>query len=213
MQTPNFRRVLAVLTLASLLVACSGSTENQYSSLKDVPLVAARLHTVTLVTDDATFSQSLEKKGFTAIAFGTNYPVSDRVEATIWSVPEPVVAKAVHLKAPGTGAPDVRVLVMELAAKGREADAATDQAFFRNVLGSEVPRLPDGIETTNGIRIQVWTYLIPSVIEANQRLRANGIPVVFDPVALTTAYLGGHKTMAIRAPDGTLIELVETAAQ
>lgn len=212
MQTPNFRRVLAVLTLASL-VACSGSAGNPYSSLKDAPLVPARLHAVTLVTDDAAFPQALANKGFTTLTFTTNYPVSDRVEASLWSVPEPVVAKAAHLKAPGTGAPDVRVLVMELAARGRSADAATNQSFFRNVLGSDVPALPAGIDATDGVRIQVWTYLIPDVLEANKRMRANNIPVVFDPVAITTAYLGDHKTMAIRAPDGTLIELVETAAQ
>lgn len=212
MQTPNFRRVLVVLVLASL-VACTGSAGNPYSSLKDVPLVPAQLHAVTLVTDDATFSQALANQGFKTIAFNTNYPVSDRVEASLWSVPEPVVAKATHLKAPAPGSPDVRVLVMELAAKGRSADAATNKAFFRNVLGSEVPALPAGIEATQGVRVQVWTYLIPSVIEANKRMRANNIPVVFDPVGITTAYLGDHKTMAIRAPDGTIIELVETAAQ
>ena len=209
MQTPDFRRVLAVLTLASWLVACAGSSDNPYSSLKDAPLISGRLHAVTLVTDDAAFSQALAKKGFTTLAFNANYPASDRVEASLWSVPEPVVAKVMHLKAPGAGVPDVRVLVMELAAKGRSADAATDKAFFANVLGSKVPALPEGIEAANGVRIQVWTYLIPSVIEANKRLRANGIPVVFDPVAITTAYLGDHKTMAIRAPDGTIIELVE----
>jgi len=213
MQTPNFRRVLAALSLASLLVACSGSADNPYASLKDVPLVTAKLHAVTLVTDDATFAQALTKKGFTDIAFATNYPASDRVEATLWSVPEPVVARIAHLKAPGTGAPDVRVLVMELAAKGRSADAATSEAFFRSVLGTEVPDLPAGIEATDGVRIQVWTYLIPNVLEANRKLRANNVPVVFDPVAITTAYLGTHKTMAIRAPDGTLIELVETESQ
>jgi hypothetical protein len=37
--------------------------------------------------------------------------------------------------------------------------------------------------------------------------------VVFDPVAITTGYLGDHKTMAIRAPDGAIVELVETASQ
>ena len=102
---------------------------------------------------------------------------------------------------------------LELAAKGREADAATNRAFFRNVLGSDVPELPKGIEATESVRVQVWTYLIPSVIEANERLRADDIPAVFDPVDITTAYLGDHKTMAIRAPDGTIVELVETAAQ
>jgi hypothetical protein len=212
MQTPNFRRVLVVLMLASL-AACSGPTGNPYSSFEDVPLVPARLYAVTLATDDAAFSQQLAQKGFTPISFNTNYPVSDRVEASLWSVPEPVVAKVVHLRAPANGGLDVRVLVMELAAKGRSANAATEQSFYRNVLGSDVPALPAGIEATEGVRVQVWTYLIPSVLDANKRLRANNIPVVFDPVGITTAYLGDHKTMAIRAPDGTIIELVETAAQ
>ena len=49
--------------------------------------------------------------------------------------------------------------------------------------------------------------------ETNERLRANDIPVVFDPVTITTAYLGNHKAMAIRAPDGTIVELVETVAK
>jgi hypothetical protein len=213
MQTPKFRRVLAVLALASSLVSCSGSGGNPYSSLENVPLVPASLHAITLVTDNVAFQQTLERKGFTNIAFQTNYPAADRVEATIWSVPEPVAARVTHLKAPGTGVPDVRVLVMELAAKGRSAAADTNQAFFRNVLGSDVPRLPAGIETTDKVRVQVWTYLIPSVLEANRRLRASNIPVVFDPVAITTAYLGDHRAMAIRAPDGTIIELVETTAQ
>jgi hypothetical protein len=213
MQTSNFRRVLAGVLLTCLLLGCAGSTDDQYASLKDVPLAPARLHAVTVVTDDATLSQLLAKKGYTAMTFTSNYPASDRVEASLWSVPEPVVARAAHLKGPAADSPDLRVLVMELAAKGREAEAATNRAFFRNVLGSEVPVLPQGIEATESVRVKVWTYLIPDVVEANKRLRANNIPVVFDPVSITTAYLGEHKTMAIRAPDGTIVELVETMAR
>ncbi len=213
MQTPNFRRVLAGVLLTCLLFGCTGSTDDQYASLKDVPLAPARLHAVTVVTDDATFSQLLAKKGYTAMTFTSNYPASDRVEASLWSVPEPVVARAAHLKGPAADSPDLRVLVMELAAKGREAEAATNRAFFRNVLGSDVPQLPQGIEATESVRVKVWTYLIPDVVEANKRLRANNIPVVFDPVSITTAYLGDHKAMAIRAPDGTIVELVETLAR
>jgi len=210
MQTSNFRRVLAGVLLTCLLFGCAGSTDDQYASLKDVPLAPARLHAVTVVTDDATLSQLLAKKGYTAMTFTSNYPASDRVEASLWSVPEPVVARAAHLKGPAADSPDLRVLVMELAAKGREAEAATNRAFFRNVLGSDVPQLPQGIEATESVRVKVWTYLIPDVVEANKRLRANNIPVVFDPVSITTAYLGDHKAMAIRAPDGTIVELVET---
>jgi hypothetical protein len=213
MQTPNFRRVLAGVLLTCLLFGCTGSTDDQYASLKDVPLAPARLHAVTVVTDDATLSQLLAKKGYTAMTFTSNYPDSDRVEASLWSVPEPVVARAAHLKGPAADSPDLRVLVMELAAKGREAEAATNRAFFRNVLGSDVPELPQGIEATESVRVKVWTYLIPNVVEANKRLRANNIPVVFDPVSITTAYLGDHKAMAIRAPDGTIVELVEKMAR
>ena len=213
MQTPNFRRVLAGVLLTCLLFGCAGSTDDQYASLKDVPLAPARLHAVTVVTDDATLSQLLAKKGYTAMTFTSNYPASDRIEASLWSVPEPVVARAAHLKGPAADSPDLRVLVMELAAKGREAEAATNRAFFRNVLGSDVPQLPQGIEATESVRVKVWTYLIPDVVEANKRLRANNIPVVFDPVSITTAYLGDHKAMAIRAPDGTIVELVETLAR
>ena len=213
MQTPNFRRVLAGVFLTCLLFGCAGSTDDQYASLKDVPLAPARLHAVTVVTDDATLSQLLAKKGYTAMTFTSNYPASDRVEASLWSVPEPVVARAAHLKGPAADSPDLRVLVMELAAKGREAEAATNRAFFRNVLGSDVPELPQGIEATESVRVKVWTYLIPNVVEANKRLRANNIPEVFDPVSITTAYLGDHKAMAIRAPDGTIVELVETMAR
>jgi len=212
MQTKHICRVLAGLALASWLAGCSASADNPYASLKDAPLAAGKLYTVTLVTDDAAFAQTLEKKGFTALALPTNYPAADRVEATLWSVPESVVARAIHLKSPSS-APDVRVLVMELAAKGRDADAATNQAFFKNVLGSDVPALPAGIQATDGVRVKVWTYQIPSVVDANNRMRANNIPVVFDPVAITTSYLGDHKAMAIRAPDGTIIELVEATAQ
>ena len=213
MQTPNFRRVLAGVLLTCLLFGCTGSTDDQYASLKDVPLAPARLHAVTVVTDDATLSQLLANKGYTAMTFTSNYPASDRVEASLWSVPEPVVARAAHLKGPAADSPDLRVLVMELAAKGREAEAATNRAFFRNVLGSDVPELPQGIEATESVRVKVWTYLIPDVVEANKRLRANNIPVVFDPVSITTAYLGDHKAMAIRAPDGTIVELVEKMAR
>ena len=213
MQTPNFRRVLAGVLLTCLLFGCTGSTDDQYASLKDVPLAPARLHAVTVVTDDAALSQLLAKKGYTAMTFTSNYPASDRVEASLWSVPEPVVARAAHLKGPAADSPDLRVLVMELAAKGREAEAATNRAFFRNVLGSDVPELPQGIEATESVRVKVWTYLIPDVVEANKRLRANNIPVVFDPVSITTAYLGDHKAMAIRAPDGTIVELVEKMAR
>ena len=105
------------------------------------------------------------------------------------------------------------VLVMPLAAKGRESSAEVDKAFFRNVLGSEVPTWPLPGSPAENVRIQVWGFVVPNILDAKNKLRDNGIPVIFDPVAITTPYLGDHKTLAIRAPDGTVVQLVETAAQ
>jgi hypothetical protein len=51
------------------------------------------------------------------------------------------------------------------------------------------------------------------VVAAAKRLRANGIAVIYDPVEITTAYLGDHRTLAIRAPDGTVVQLVQSTAQ
>lgn len=81
------------------------------------------------------------------------------------------------------------------------------------MLGVDVPRWPASGSPPANVRVQVWTYLIPNLLEANRRIRASGIPVIFDPVAITTAWLGSHRSMAIRAPDGTVVELAETSAQ
>jgi hypothetical protein len=212
MQTSHSGRVLAVLLLAAV-ASCSRTSTNPYAAIKDPPVVQARLHTVTLATDGVGVAEGLQAKGFTLLQFASNYPASDSVESSLWSVPEPVVASAAHFKAPDPAEANVRVLKMALAAGSRAADSAVEEAFFRNVLGSDVPRWPAGVERTDRVRVQVWTYLIPDVMAANKRLRESGIPVVYDPVAITTAYMGDHKTMAIRAPDGTIVELVETAAQ
>jgi hypothetical protein len=212
MQTSFSRRLLATFLLTAL-ASCSGTSDNPYAAIKDPPIAQARLHTVTLATDGPTVAEHLQVKGYSSITFASNYPVSDGVESSLWSVPEPVAASAAHFKAPGGDEPDVRVLKMALAANSRAAASGVDKAFFRNVLGTDVPRLPAGLERTDKVRIQVWTYLIPDILAANKRLRADGIPVVYDPVRITTAYLGDHKTMAIRAPDGTIVELVETSAQ
>jgi hypothetical protein len=212
MQTSHLRRVLATLLLA-VLASCSRTSDNPYTEIKDAPLVQAKLHTVTLVTDGVKVAEELKVKGYVAIQFGSNYPASNSVESSLWSVPDPIAGSAAHFKAPDPAEPNVRVLRMALAASSRSADSAVEKAFFKNVLGSDVPRWPVGVERNDKVRVQVWTYLIPDVLAANKRLRASGIPVVYDPVKITTAYLGDHETMAIRAPDGTIVELVETAAQ
>jgi hypothetical protein len=211
MQSSFPGRILATLLLAAL-TACSGGSDNPYASLKNPPLLNAVLHTVTLATDGPRVAEELQAKGYAPMKFGSNYPVSDPVESSLWSVPEPVAVTAAHFKAPGTEVANVRVLKMALAASSRTADSAVEQAFFRNVLGADVPAWPEGVARTDKVRVQVWTYRVPDVAAANKRLRENGIPVIYDPAGITTAYLGDHKTMAIRAPDGTIVELVETAA-
>jgi catechol 2,3-dioxygenase-like lactoylglutathione lyase family enzyme len=212
MQISRLGRVLVVLALAAS-ASCSGTADNPYAAIKDAPLVKATLHTVTLVTDSPAVAEELQVKGYTALRFSSNYPASDAVESSLWSVPEPVAASAVHFRAPDAADANVRVLRMALAAGGRPADPDVERAFFKNVLGADVPRWPAGVARTNKVRLQVWTWLVPDVVAANKRLRANGIPVVYDPAEITTAYLGEHKTMAIRAPDGTIVELVQTSSR
>jgi hypothetical protein len=212
MQTSRVCRVLAALALVAL-ASCSDTSGNPYAAIKNPPLLQARLHTVTLATDGAEVAEGLQVKGYQAVQFGSNYPVSNSVEASLWGVPLPVVEAVSHFRSPNATDPGVRVLKMALAARTSKPDPGVEKAFFRNVLGSDVPQWPAAIERNGGVRVQVWTFLIPDVQAANESLRENGIPVVFDPVAITTAYLGDHKTMAIRAPDGAIVELVQTAAQ
>jgi hypothetical protein len=212
MQTSSLCRGFAAFLLAAL-ASCSRTASNPYAAIQNPPLVQAQLHTVTLVTDGNEVAEAVQAKGYVPITFSSNYPVSDSVESSLWSVPAPVAASATHFKAPDASQANVRVLRMALAANSRSGDSAVEKAFFKNVLGVDVPGAPAGIELSDKVRVQVWTYLIPDILAANKRLRESGIPVVFDPVGITTAYLGDHKTMAIRAPDGTIVELVQGAAQ
>ncbi len=212
MQARNFRRLLSSLPLILLAAACS-TADNPYVKFEDPPLVKASLHAVTVASDTDAVAARIAGAGFNEYQLVPNYQRADMVEASIWGVPETVVAKVRHFKATKAGVPDVRLLQMPLAARGRAADGAIDEAFFRNVLGTDVPRWPLPGEPDDNTRVQVWTYLVPSVVDASKRMRENGIPVVFDPVGLTTSYLGTHRTMAIRAPDGTVVQLVETTAQ
>ena len=121
------------------LVSCSKTSDNLYSAIANPPLVEARLHTVTLATDSSKVSEELQAKGYVPIQFSSNYPASEPVEASLWSVPEQVAAGAVHFKAPGAGDLNIRVLEMALAASSRAGDAATVKLFFKNVLGTDVP--------------------------------------------------------------------------
>jgi hypothetical protein len=213
MQTRHFRRALAPLAVAAMLAACSRPADNPYSKLQNPPLVRASLHTVTLVSDDPGFNDQLQKDGYTLVPLVSNYPASIPVEAMLWEVPEQVAARPAQFTAPAGRGPDVRLLVMPPPARHAPVDPAAEQAFYRNVLGTGVPHWPPAGKLSDNVRVQVWTYFIDDVVAARKRLREAEIPVVFSPVGITTAYLGDHRTMGIRAPDGTVIELVQSAAQ
>ena len=213
MQTKNFCGVLASISFAAVLLGCSPAADNPYSKIQDPPLVSASLHTVTVVSPDAAPLETLQREGFTLAPFPSNYPASVPVEALLWKVPETVAANPAVLMAAGGKGPNVRVLVTPAAAAVTAVDPDVEKAFFRNVLGSDVPRWPGHTPLPAGARVQVWTYFVPDVVAAKRRLRAAGIPVPFEPVAITTAYLGDHRTMGIGAPDGTVIELVQNVAQ
>jgi hypothetical protein len=198
---------------AVLFIAACGSADNPYARLKDPPLVLARPYTVTLASDSEAIAEAVSKAGFTAVALPPNYQQADAVEASIWGVAEPVAARAQYFKAASPNDADIRLLMMPLAARGRTAEPPVDQAFFRNVLGGEVPRWPLPGKQPENVRVQVWGYLVPDILVASKRLRENGIPVIYDAVSISTSYSGTHKTLAIRAPDGTVVQLVEATAQ
>jgi hypothetical protein len=198
--------------LALLVLAACSDSEDPWSRLPNPPLVQGTLHTVTIAGETARAREQARAAGYSPLTFAPNYPAALRVEASLWDVPEPVAAQAAVFGSAGKGV-DLRFLEMPLAARGMEASADRERSFFRNVLGADVPGWPAGISREPRLRVQVWTFLVPSVVEASRRLRENGVPVVFEAVALTTPYLGDHKTMAIRAPDGTLVQLVESAAR
>jgi hypothetical protein len=211
MHARNFCRSLLVSSW--LLLAGCGNADDPYSRFPDAPLVSAKLYAVLLVSDDRAIVDTVAGAGWRPATLPPNYQQADAVQGGIWDVPEPVARAITHFKAAKAGVPDVGVLVMPLAARGRVAGDGINKSFFKNVLGTSVPAWPlPGAQPAN-VRVQVWTYLVPNIIEASKRLRANGIPVIYDPVAITTAYLGFHKTLAIRAPDGTVVQLVETTGQ
>jgi hypothetical protein len=217
MQTPNFRRALRACNLSVVLalVACS-SADNPYSRIKDGPLVPATLHAVTFATDGPALQEQLQKDGYTVLALAPNYQNAIRVQSIQWNVPEDVAGKVVILKAPEPG-PDVRILAGALPAMSAPAaplDAGTMRAFYKNVLGTDVPRWPDGMTPAANVRVQVWTFLITDdVLKARNKLRAQVIPVLTEPVHITTTYLGDEKSITLRAPDGAIVELVQTTAQ
>jgi len=213
MQTKNICRVLVSISFIAVLLGCSPAADNPYSKIQDPPLVSASLHTATVVSADAAPADALQKEGFTPAPFSSNYPASVPVEALLWKVPEAAAANPAVLMAPAGKGPNVRVLATAAPSAVTAVDPDVEKAFFRNVLGNDVPRWPGRTPLPAGARVQVWTYFVTDVVAAKRRLHEAGIPVTFDPVAITTAYLGDHRTMGILAPDGAVIELVQNVAQ
>jgi hypothetical protein len=203
----------AMAAVALLASGGCGSPGGPYDRIGDPPLVAATLHAVTLVSGSDAAAAGIREAGYAPVTLAPNYERAVTVEASIWGVPEPVAAAVRDFKAARTGAPDLRLLVTAPAEPVRVAAEGTERSFFRNVLGAEVPAWPLPGKPSAELRVQVWTYLIPDVVAATRRLRENGIPVIYGPVGLTTSYLGDHRTVAIRAPDGTVVQLVQTTAQ
>lgn len=212
MRNLKSRRASWGCLLALALAAC-GTADNPYSRLPNPPLVTGHLHVVTLASDDQAIVAAVTAAGWQAAPLPPNYPQADAVQAGIWGVPEPVAAGVLHFRAARAGDPDLRLLIMPLAAEGRSRAADVDEAFFRNVLGSDVPKWPLPGAQPDHVRVQAWTYLVPDIVDASKKLRAAGIPVVYDPVGITTAYMGDHRTLAIRAPDGTVVQLVQALTQ
>jgi hypothetical protein len=199
--------------LAALLLASGcGSGESPYAGIKDAPLIQGRLHTVTLVSDTPATAAKIRDAGYTPVSLPPNYERANAVEAAVWDVPEAVAAQAQYFQST-RGAPDIRLVVMTLAPRAGQKDSVAETEFFRKVLGVDVPGWPLREPPSDHVRVQAWTYFVPDVVTANRRLRENGIAVTYDPVAITTSYLGDHRMLALRAPDGTVVQLVQSSTQ
>jgi hypothetical protein len=211
MPLTNFCRVFAV----SLLIAfsgCSRPTDNPYARIRNAPLVKATLHTVTVASPDAAQAERLDAAGYSHAPLPSNYPLSVEAEAAIWQVPISFAAASVIFMAqPGQG-PNVRLIVMPDVKPLVSVDEEVLTAFYRNVLDTSVPKWAGSSTLKNGARVQAWTFLVDDVLAARQRFLEAAIPVTFTPVRITTAYLGDHQTLAIQAPDGAVVQLVQGAA-
>ena len=194
-----------------LLAACSNAND-PYAKIEGGPLIPATLHAVTLVSDAPGLTERLQAAGYAPITLAPNYQAAIHVESVLWDVPEEAAGKVTVLKGPA-GAPDLRVLVTPLHPAAPAADAGVLQSFYRNVLGTDVPQWPQNVARADNVRVQVWTFFIVDVLDANRKLRAHTIPALSEPVGITTSYLGDEKTMTLRAPDGAIVELVQAAAQ
>lgn len=204
MQTLPIRRSLAVLLCVCVFAACSRDD--------DPPILRATLRSVTLSSTSEAVGARLQDLGYQRATFAANYPGTTRVHALLWEVPEETVGKALEFTAPAKDPAHVRVLLVESTGERPTVSGAELTKFYRGVLGIDVPRFPADGELPEGVRVHAWTLAIPDVVEARNRLREANIPVVFSPVALTSPIFGDHKMLAIRAPDGVLVELIQATA-
>jgi hypothetical protein len=200
---------LAALAASSLL-ACT-RVETPYSKIPNPPLLKAQLHTMTVLATADGLGAQLATRGYSRTTFPLGNAGALRVEAALWQVPEEVIAQTQYFVA--SSGPSLRLMVGLLPEDAPGVDDAVLREFYRNVLGVEPPHWPANVPRPENVRVHGWTYAVPSVVEASRRCREQGIPVDFAPVAISTAYLGDHRTMAIRAPDGAILELFEGAAR
>lgn len=199
------RRKLLAGLVAATAVGC-GRTQ-----VGDVPpLLQGRLQVITLAGDAPGAVDRIRESGYEPVTLPPNYPQATAVEAAVFGVPETAAAGAQYFSSKA-GAADLRLLSTPAAGGGGIGDS--DRSFFRQVLGTDVPAWPLKQAAADDLKIQVLTYVVADVLEANRRLRENGIAVVYDPVAITTAYQGDHRMLAIRAPGGTVVQLVQSTAQ
>ncbi len=204
MQTSPIRRSFAVLLCVFVFVACSRSD--------DPPILQATVRSVTLWSAGDDIGARLRDWGYQPVTFAANYPGTTRMHALLWEVPEEVVEKSLEFAAPGKVPAHARVLVVGSSAERPVASGAAVEKFYRGVLGVDVPRFPASGGLPDGVRVHAWTMAVPDILEARNRLREANVPVVSSPVALTSPIFGDHKMLAIRAPDGVLVELIETTA-
>ena len=185
---------------------CRGS-DNPYARIQNPPLVRGTLHTVT--AGDSRCRPRSEAREFEPTpsqVFPSNYP--DTMDGRGRTVER---ARAgglepgnIHVSVATAGvSPRARGMPLAAAAIGGEARG---EPLFRNVLGSRSAAMAEAVEEHATVpacrRGPSWS---PTCVRPSKRLREAAYPVMLDPVAMTTAYLGDHRTMAIRAPDGALI--------
>ena len=213
MRIQNLLQCLSGISAALLVAACS-SADNPYARIKDAPLIQARVYTVTLVSDTDAIAGELSEAGLSAVTLPPNYQQADAVEASLWGVRGARGRQGPVFQ--GGRAGQRRHPVARDAAGGARAAPRirrSTRRSFATCSGATCPHWPLPGEQPDNVRVQVWGYLVPDILQASKRLRENGIPVIYDAVAITTSYSGTHKTLAIRSPDGTVVQLVETAAE